>query len=179
MGKDLSALETPRLLLRRMSADDLDALCAVLGDAEAMQYYPHPFSRQEVEQFIQKQILRYKNDGFGLWAVILKGTGELIGDCGLAMQEVEGQRQLEVGYHLRRDHWHRGYATEAARACVEYGFKELRVREIICMIRPENLPSRRVAERVALKAGKQVFWSGFNHLIYALECPPASTPKKK
>jgi RimJ/RimL family protein N-acetyltransferase len=121
-----------------------------------------------VEQFINKQLTRYAETGHGLSAMILKSTGELIGDCGLALQDVEGRMQIEVGYHLRRDHWHNGYATEAARASIRYGFYQLRARQVICMIRPENRPSRRVAERNGMTAGRLVFWHGFNHLIHSI-----------
>ena len=82
-------LETQRLILRQLTVKDIDTLLPVLGDAEAMVYYPHPFSRDEVGQFISKQIMRYAKTGHGLWAMLLKTTGELIGDCGLALQDVE------------------------------------------------------------------------------------------
>ena len=161
-------LETQRLILRQLTLKDADALVPVLGDPEAMVYYPHAFSRDEVEKFIEKQITRYAESGHGLWAMLLKNTGELIGDCGLALQEVEGHKYIEVGYHLRRDHWHNGYATEAARACVRHGFYKLRAKQVISMIRPENRPSRRVAERNGMAPGKLVFWHGYNHLTYSI-----------
>jgi len=161
-------LETQRLVLRQLTLKDADALLPVLGDPEAMVYYPHPFSCDEVGKFIEKQLARYAETGHGLWAMILKNTGELIGDCGLAIQEVEGEKHIEVGYHLRQDHWHNGYATEAARACIRYGFYKLRAQQVICMIRPENRPSRRVAERNSMVPGKLVFWHGYNHLIYSI-----------
>jgi len=161
-------LETQRLILRQLTLKDADALLPVLGDAEAMVYYPHPFSRNEVGQFISKQLTRYAETGHGLWAILLKSSGELIGDCGLALQDIEGRKEIEVGYHLRRDHWHNGYATEAARACIRHAFYTLHAKQVICMVRPENLPSRRVAERNRMTAGKLVFWHGFNHLIYSI-----------
>jgi RimJ/RimL family protein N-acetyltransferase len=161
-------LETHRLILRQFTLEDVDAMLPVLGDAQAMIYYPHAFSRDEVEQFVSKQITRYAETGHGLWAMVLKSTGELIGDCGLALQDVDDRKQIEVGYHLRRDHWHSGYASEAAHASIRYGFYQLHAKQVICMIRPENRPSRRVAERNGMKAGRLVFWHGFNHLIYSI-----------
>ena len=161
-------LETHRLILRQLTLKDTDAMLPVLGDPEAMIYYPHAFSRDEVEQFVSRQIARYVEAGHGLWAMILKSSGELIGDCGLALQDVEGNKHIEVGYHLRRDHWHNGYATEAARASIRHGFYQLDARQVICMIRPENRPSRRVAERNGMNMGRMVFWHGFHHLIYAI-----------
>jgi RimJ/RimL family protein N-acetyltransferase len=85
------------------------------------------------------------------------------------MQEVDGVDELEVGYHFKTNHWGNGYATEAARGCMEYAFNQLGRRRIISMIRPENIPSRRVAERNGLRIDKQIFWRGYDHYVYAIE----------
>jgi [ribosomal protein S5]-alanine N-acetyltransferase len=160
-------LETARLHLREFTPDDADALEAVLGDPIAMQYYPAAFDRKGVEAWIEKNMARYKRDGHGLWAMLLRDTGELIGDCGCTLQEVEGRNEVEVGYHVRRDLWHNGYATEAARACMEYAFTSLGAERVISIIRPENMQSRRVAEKNGLVCEKIVFWHGYEHCIYA------------
>ncbi len=160
-------LETSRLRLREFVPQDADALAAVLGDPVAMQYYPAAFDRKGVEEWIVKNIGRYQRDGHGLWAMMLKDSGELIGDCGCTLQEVEGTNHIEVGYHVRRDLWSKGYATEAARACMEYAFKSLGVRQVISIIRPENMQSIRVAEKNGMTCGKVVFWRGYDHCIYA------------
>jgi RimJ/RimL family protein N-acetyltransferase len=161
-------LETPRLRLREFIAEDADALARILSDPETMRYYPAPFDRQGVEDWIQRNLRRYANDGFSLWAIILKESGELIGDCGLIKQVVEGTEEIEVGYHLRRDHWGKGLATEAARAVRDYGFASLKVDRLISLIRPENGPSRRVAERNGMKLWKEVVWRGLPHCVYAV-----------
>lgn len=160
-------LETARLRLREFTMNDADAMEAVLGDPVAMQYYPAPFDRKGVEAWIEKNMARYQRDGHSLWAMLSKDTGELIGDCGCAMQEVGGRNEVEIGYHVRRDRWGNGYATEAARACMEYAFTKLGVKRVISMIRPENVPSRRVAEKNGLTCEKIVFWHGYDHCIYA------------
>jgi RimJ/RimL family protein N-acetyltransferase len=160
-------LETARLRLREFTMNDADAMEAVLGDPAAMQYYPAAFDRKGVEAWIEKNMARYQRDGHSLWAMLLKDTGELIGDCGCAVQEVEGRNEVEVGYHVRRDLWGHGYATEAARACMEYAFTKLGVERVISMIRPENVQSRRVAEKNGLACEKIVFWRGYEHCIYA------------
>ena len=159
-------LETARLRLRELTARDADALQAVLGDPIAMQYYPSAFDRPAIEAWIGKNISRYLRDGHSLWAMLLKDTGELIGDCGCAVQEVEGRNEVEIGYHVRRDLWGKGYATEAARACMEYAFAKLGAQRVISMIRPENMPSRRVAEKNGLVCAKIVFWRGYDHCVY-------------
>lgn len=159
-------LETPRLVLRKYTLADVPALEAVLGDPIAMEFYPAPYDRQGVEDWIKRHLERYKRDGHGLWAMLLKGSGELIGDCGCAIQDVEGRNEVEVGYHVRRDLWRRGYATEAAQACVQYAFDHLGANRVISIIRPENIPSRRVAEKNGLVCEKIVFWRGYDHCIY-------------
>ena len=161
------SLETGRLILREFVPQDADALAAVLGDPVAMQYYPAPFDRQGVEEWIERNISRYRRDGHGLWAMALKDSGELIGDCGCTLQEVEGANHVEIGYHVRRDLWGNGYATEAARACMQYAFTKLGVDRVISLIRPENLQSIRVAEKNGLTREKIIFWREYEHCIYA------------
>jgi len=160
-------LETARLRLREFTMNDADVMETVLGDPVAMQYYPAAFDRRGVEAWIEKNMARYQRDGHSLWAMLLKDTGELIGDCGCAVQEVEGRNEIEVGYHVRRDLWGNGYATEAARACMEYAFAKIGAERVISMIRPENVQSRRVAEKNGLVCEKIVFWHGYDHCIYA------------
>ena len=162
-------LETERLILRRFVPGDAGALAVVLGDAVAMEFYPAAFDRTAVEQWIAKNVERYRNHGHGLWAMLLKESRELIGDCGCTLQEVEGKNEIEVGYHVRRDLWGRGYATEAARACIDYGFQKLGARRVISMIRPENARSIRVAEKNGMAREKIIFWRGYDTCIYVLE----------
>ena len=162
-------LETSRLALSEFSDADADALARILSDPETMRFYPAPYDRAGVEQWIARNRERYKNDGVGLWAMILKPTGELIGDCGILLQQVEGEHLYEIGYHLRRDFWHQGLATEAAVACRQWGFQNLKADRLISLIRPENIPSQRVAERNGMKIWKQIDWRGLPHVVYSIE----------
>ena len=100
--------------------------------------------------------------------MILKSSGELAGDCGLTVQDVEGVNEIEIGYHVRHDLWGQGLATEAARACRDLGFARLRVERLISLIRPENLQSRRVAEKNGMTVSKDLIWRGLPHLVYAI-----------
>jgi RimJ/RimL family protein N-acetyltransferase len=159
-------LETARLCLREFTPDDADALEAVLGDPVAMQYYPAAFDSKGVEEWIERNRERYQHEGYGLWAMLLRDTDQLIGDCGCYLREIEGRSSVEIGYHVRRDLWGQGYATEAAKACMEYAFTKLGVERVISLIRPENLQSRRVAEKNGLVCEKIVFWRGYEHCIY-------------
>ena len=115
-------LETERLFLREMSMDDFDALYKVLADREIMQHYPYTFDEERVRSWIERNMNRYKDNGFGLWAVCLKETGEMIGDCGLTLQNIEGEMLPEIGYHIRRDQQRKGYAKEAAIAVRDWAF---------------------------------------------------------
>ena len=146
-------IETPRLLLREMTAADRPDLCMILQDKEVMYAYNGPFSDEEVNGWLERQTGRYREWGYGLWAVVLKLTGEMIGQCGVTRQLWNGEEMLEVGYLFRHSHWHQGYATEAARACMEYAFNILGASEVCSIIRDNNIPSQRVALRNGMRKG--------------------------
>lgn len=171
-------LETERLVLREFVTEDAEALALVISDAETMRYYPAPMDRDGVVQWIERNVRRYSDDGVGLWAMMLKASGEMIGDCGITRQLVEEEFLYEIGYHVRRDHWRQGLATEAAVACRKWGFANLKVDRLISLIRPENSPSRRVAERNGMTIWKEVEWRGLRHCVYAVEKNPNSSPTK-
>lgn len=134
-------LETQRLTLREMTAGDYDALYAVLGDSDIMQHYPYTFTEARVQQWIAVNQRRYREHGFGLWAVCLKETGEMIGDCGLTLQNINGRQRAEIGYHIARAHQRQGYAKEAARACLGWTFTHTTFGVVYSYMRKENLPS--------------------------------------
>lgn len=140
-------LETERLYFRRMNQNDFKSLCKILQDEETMYAYEGAFSDGEVQEWLDRQISRYEKWGFGLWAVVLKETDEMIGQCGLTMQPWKEEEVLEVGYLLQRNYWHKGYATEAARACKKYAFEILNAKEVCSIIRDTNAASQKVAVR--------------------------------
>lgn len=141
------AVESERLFMRELVQEDFDDLCKILRDEETMYAYEGAFSEEEAHEWLNRQIERYRKWGFGLWAVILMESGELIGQCGLTMQPWKGEEVLEIGYLFRRDMWHNGYATEAARACKKYAFEVLSASEVCSIIRDTNIPSQNVAFR--------------------------------
>ncbi|MEG2117716.1 MAG: GNAT family N-acetyltransferase, partial [Clostridia bacterium] len=145
--KKIKVLQTDRLILREMSQNDFPSLCKILQDSEVMYAYEHAFSDEEAKIWLDKQILRYEQYGFGLWAVILKSTGEMIGQCGLTIQECNGTEVLEVGYLFQKSFWHMGYATESAIACKKFAFDNLNANEVFSIIRDNNTPSQNVAKR--------------------------------
>ena len=140
-------LNTERLNLREMKQSDFNSLCKILKDEETMYAYEGAFDDTEAVEWLDRQISRYHTYGFGLWAVILKESEEMIGQCGLSMQPWKEEELLEVGYLFQRAYWHNGYATEAARACKQYAFDILKADQVCSIIRDTNLASQQVAIR--------------------------------
>ena len=131
-----------------------------------MRFFPNRFERKDAEEWIQKALSRYAEDGVGGWALVLKSDGKFAGHCGLVYREIDGAREIEVGYTLARSVQGKGFAAESARACMEYAFRELGEPRVISLIRPENLPSRRVAERNGMIVEKETEFLGLPHLVY-------------
>ena len=144
-------LETKRLLLREMNMEDCDALFRVLGDPETMWHYPYTFDGQHVRDWIERNMNRYRKDGCGLWAVCLKDTGEMIGDCGLTLQNINGELLPEIGYHIRRDCQRKGYAREAAKAVCDWAFRNTDYPALYSCCKYTNVPSYRTAESIGMR----------------------------
>lgn len=138
-------IETERLILREMNMDDFVALNRVLADSDIMQHYPYSFDEKRIRGWIERNIQRYQIFGFGLWAICLKDTGEMIGDCGLTMQDIGGVIKPEIGYHLRADMQRKGYAKEAAIAVRDWTFMNTPFRQIYSYMKYTNEPSARTA----------------------------------
>jgi RimJ/RimL family protein N-acetyltransferase len=161
-------LETERLIVREFVDDDLDALAAMLGDEETMRFYYRSFSRDDALHWLKKSQARYRANGFGLWALEERGTGEFLGDTGLAVQVVEGEPHVEIGWHVVRSRWRQGIATEAATAVRDHGFDTLGLRRIISLIQDVNVPSRGVAEKIGMTVEREVTWADIPHLMYSI-----------
>ncbi len=140
-------IETQRLILREMRQSDYNALCKILQDPNVMYAYEHAFDDHEVQEWLDNQIRRYQQDGFGLWAVILKKNCEMIGQCGLTLQDYNGKQVVEIGYLFQKAYWHQGLATESAIACKKYAFDVLGINEVYSIIRDTNIASQKVAQR--------------------------------
>ena len=138
-------IETERLFLREMDENDFDALYEVLADADIMQHYPYTFDENRVRNWIQRNIERYRIFGFGLWAVCLKETGEMIGDCGLTMQFINGEIKPEIGYHIGADKQRNGYAKEAAIAVRDWTFNNTPFQIVYSYMKYTNEPSEKTA----------------------------------
>ena len=167
-------LSTPRLRLREMTDEDFPALCRMLQDPEVMYAYEHAFPDEEAWEWLHRQQQRYARDGIGLWAVVEKATGEMVGQCGLTWQDCGRESPvLEVGYLLEKAAWHKGYATEAARACRDYAFAHLGAEEVFSLIRDNNLPSQAVARRNGMEVRgqfvKHYYGVTMPHMIFSVK----------
>jgi len=163
---------TARLVLRPMVGDDLEPLRDILADPIAMTAYEGAFDDDESAQWLARNLRRYEDDGFGLWAVDLPGTG-MIGQCGITRQRIGEDEVLEVGYLFQRAHWHRGYATEAAIAARDWGFRELGAETIWAKVRDTNIASMNVAIRMGMTVRRRfvVRYRGVDmpHLGFAVD----------
>ncbi len=169
-------LETPRLILREMALDDLDFVATMLADPRVSRYYERRFSREDSAVWLRRQLDRYQRDGHGLWLVVARESGTPVGQVGLAFQEVEGMRQPEIGWLLHAPFWGHGYATEAAAATRDAAFDRWHYDRVISLIRPENVRSQRVAERIGMTPGRRVAFHGFDHIVFSAAKGPGQLP---
>jgi ribosomal-protein-alanine N-acetyltransferase len=145
-------LRTERLLLRRWRDGDREPFAALNADPEVMEHFPRPLTREESDAFIDRMEKHFTEHGFSMWAVEPLSTGSFAGFVGLLVPRFQAHftPTVEVGWRLAREHWGRGYATEAARAALTFGFDELLLEEIVSFTVPGNVRSRRVMERIGM-----------------------------
>ena len=163
-------LETPRLYLRLMQLSDLTDLLKIFGDSKVMASFDTaPFNREQMENWLHRNIEHQKSHGYGLFSVILKSEGILIGDCGLEHMEVEGDLATELGYDFQSDYWNQGYATEAATAVRDYAFSVLNLTSLISLIRVGNEASKRVSEKIGMQFVTEFTTNGIQYWKFAIE----------
>ena len=148
-------LETQRLRLRKFTMDDFASVFEMYSDPETMAHYPKPYDEAGVRRWIHWSLENYRQYGFGLWAMIRKDTGEMIGDCGLTMQKIDGQSLPEVGYHVRKDCWRQGYGREAARAVRDWAFENTPYTCLYSYMKYTNLPSQKTAAAMGMRKIKE------------------------
>jgi [ribosomal protein S5]-alanine N-acetyltransferase len=164
----VSPLETKRLILRPMLQTDFEALLLIFTDPKVMAAFNHPpFTREQMQHWLQRNLDHQKEFGYGLFSVILKQSGGLIGDCGL--EQMEDQGAAELGYDFRSDFWNQGFATEAACAVRDYAFDVLKLPRLISLIRVGNLSSKRVAEKAGMTLAEEFPRYGIQYWKYALK----------
>jgi RimJ/RimL family protein N-acetyltransferase len=163
-------LETPRLFLRLMQSSDLDDLLKIFGDPKVMASFGvAPFNHEQMEGWMQRNIDHQKLHGYGLFSVILKSEGLLIGDCGLEHMKVDGELATELGYDFRSDYWNQGFATEAATALRDYAFNVLDLPRLISLIRVGNEASKRVSEKIGMRFVDAFTQNGISYWKYAID----------
>jgi RimJ/RimL family protein N-acetyltransferase len=166
-------LETERLLFRRLTLDDLDALFALYRDKETRQYFPDGAdgtltfaeTREEIEWFLNGHP---DHPELGLWAAIYKPNQQFIGRCGLLPWTIDGRAEVEVAYLLDKHYWRQGLGTEAAKALLQYGFKHLRLSRLICLIHPDNQASIKVARHIGMTLEKEMVDDAGPFLLFSI-----------
>lgn len=159
--------DTARLRFREMTAADLQFMAGLLGDERVMEFYPRAKSPEEVRAWIEWNRTLYRTRGFGLWLIELAGAHELVGDCGITPQVLDGVEEIELGYHVHPDFQGRGFATEAAAAVLMHARSVLGQRRVVAIIDPRNEPSQRVARRVGLSFEKATLWQDKSVAVFA------------
>jgi RimJ/RimL family protein N-acetyltransferase len=170
-------IRTARLSMREMGHGDLDFVASMLADPEVMRYYPRCYSRDEARDWIDRQLGRYARGRHGFWLALDRSSGEPVGQAGLLVQELDGLEELGLGYLIHRPFWRRGLATEAARAWIDHARDGLGCGRVIALIRPENLPSRGVADKLGVRPEGTTLFHGFEHIVYATKPRCAAHPR--
>jgi len=163
-------LETPRLCLRLMQSSDIDDLLKIFGDPQVMASFGGAtFNREQMELWMHRNIDHQIQHGYGLFSVLLKSEGLLVGDCGLEHMKLDGDQVTELGYDFRSDCWNQGFATEAATVVRDYAFNVLNLPRLISLIRVGNAASRRVSEKIGMRFVAEITRNGISYWEYAVE----------
>jgi [ribosomal protein S5]-alanine N-acetyltransferase len=161
-------IETPRLIFRNLTWDDLDDLAAIFADPLVTKFYPSTYTYEQTKQWMERMIDGCEQRGWGLWATIHKSDRKFIGRCGLIPQLVDGQQEIEVGYMLTKEYWGQGLATEAAIASRNYGFQQLGFNRLISLIDSGNIASQKVALKNGMKYEKDAQMWGKTVRVYTI-----------
>lgn len=162
-------IETERLILRKYTMDDLEKLYKILSCPITMSHYIKPYDYEGAKRWINWCVNSYEVNGFGLWAMILKETNTLIGDCGLSLQNIDGEICPEIGYHIYKDYWRRGYGKEAANAVKEWAFKNTQYETLYSYMTKDNIASYKTAESIGMKKIKEYRDKDEELLVYSIK----------
>ena len=162
-------LQTDRLVLRGWQGSDFEAHAAMSADSEVMRYLGGPVDAEESWRRMAIHAGHWALRGYGMWVVEERGESGLLGRIGL--WNPEGHPGLEIGWHLARHAWGRGYATEAGRAVMDWAWTVLGAARLISIIDPDNAASMRVAERLGERFLRDDMMDGEPVVIYGIERP--------
>jgi RimJ/RimL family protein N-acetyltransferase len=166
--RTMPMLQTPRLRLRSFTTHDLDPMATLMADVDFMRFSLGVFTRAKTAEFLNKVMVRDRESLPSQFAVIFRENERLIGYCGFFAQIVDGIEELEIGYRIDPAYWNRGLATEAARAVRDYAFSDLRLPRVMSLIHPDNVASRRVAEKSGMTIEKETVFRGFLTQIFSV-----------
>jgi RimJ/RimL family protein N-acetyltransferase len=165
-------LETERLVIREMRRSDVESLHLLFSNPLFMRFWP-VFDRDKTERWVEESMLNYTQHGFGLWALTLRGSDEAISDCGLdfikGLEDAGDTDQIQIGWHVRRDLWGQGLATEAALACRDHGLGTLGFARLISLIAPGNDRSVRVAEKIGSRYVRDVSRGDWTARLFSVQ----------
>ncbi len=150
-------IETERLIIRKMRLEDYSALYSIFSDIDTMKFWPNPFEAEQVKSWIHRNLDMYKEYGYGRWIVELKHNNLVIGDTGFLLIEVDGKLENDLGYIIHSKFWGKGYGTEATKACLEYGFKQLEMKRIVANMPYNHCASIKVAEKIGMTKEKEFY----------------------
>jgi RimJ/RimL family protein N-acetyltransferase len=166
----VTIIETPRLIFRKFTLNDLDQLAPILGDPEVMKFSVKGVkTKEETKEFINWMLSLYEKYGFGLYAVIYKENKQLIGFCGLLVWFFDNEPEIEIGYRFAKEFWEQGLGTEAATAVRDYAWKNLDTNRLICVIEPENIRSINVAKKLGMKHERDTIFMSLDVSIYSIK----------
>jgi ribosomal-protein-alanine N-acetyltransferase len=161
-------LETRRLILRPFDEKDVDRMSELMANPDFMRFSLGPKTREQTAAFLENVIGWHRAGLPSPLAVVIRSDGALVGYCGFLHQEVDGETEIEIGYRLHPDYWNKGIATEAARAVRDHAFRDLKLPRVISLIHYDNIPSRRVAEKIGMTFEKEILFRGFPTQVFAL-----------
>lgn len=158
--------KTQRLIITKMVNSDVDLLFQLTSNQQVMRYFPKVLNYSETGEMMDKILYQYEKYGYSLWKLLLKKRKEFIGIAGLLRQEIDGNVETEISYRIKPQYWDQGFATEAAQACKEYAKRVLKKNNLISIIHPDNIASKRVAEKLGAKKTKITIFMNTEHEIH-------------
>jgi ribosomal-protein-alanine N-acetyltransferase len=165
----MSILQTERLILSPFRAHDVETMAELFANSGFMRFSLGVLTRAQTVSFLDK-VIGWDRAGLpSQFALVIRSEQALIGYCGFYHHPVEGINDVEIGYRLHPAYWNKGIATEAARAVRDHAFRDRKLPRVISLIHPENIPSRRVAEKNGMTFEKEILFKGFPTLVFAIE----------
>lgn len=158
--------ETLRLKLVEVTEGDVESIFMLTGNEKVMKYFPKVLSYEDTQQMVQKILHQYSEYGYCFWKVLLKPEDQFVGIAGLLHQRIDINPATEISYRILEEHWRKGYATEAVKACKQYAENKLKKKRLISLINPQNDASIRVATKLGAKRTRSIIFEGLQHDVY-------------